>query len=901
MRPGRTLLAFLLLLSSPVSHLLAQATGRISGRVIDREEGRPVATARVRVGTLPAVETDLDGRFRSGELAPGRYGLTVAAIGYQPVRLDSVRVQAGQVTPVTIAITASPVQLADLEVTSEAAVKVSNDAGLLAAQQSAAVVLDGISAQAILRTPDSDASAAVRRVTGVTVLGDKVVVRGLGERYSTSLLNGVEVASPDPDSKFVPLDVFSAKLLENIVAYKTASPDRPGDFSGGTVDIQTKEFPDQLTASLEGKAVYQSRSTFNSFAAPPRSGLDLLGFDGKGRGIPEPAGDAERWAESFNPVWQPPEKMAAPGVEFSGSLGNRHDLGHNALGYVISGRYATGRIQNPDRIGYGTSEFLYDENRQGVDLSGIANFSYRLGGGTKLGLKNFYSRESAEEVRVALGARNPDLGDATSTTYQMRYLQRYVAQTQLTGEHLLGLLGSRFEWKGTLGWAGRDDLDNRQLTYVNFDTGPQLNDRSPNYRTNTELSDQLWSGQADLTIPISLRQTQDAIVKFGGLYRSKHRTYDGGRLALNFLALAGGEALGLPPERLLAGEHVGPGGLTYELLGTVNPYRGDETVAAGYAMADFDIVPRVRLAGGVRYEGWRSSIDVRPVGDTVGQPVRKASNDWLPSANLTWTVGDRVNVRLAGYQTVVRPDQREFAPGGYEEVAGEYPVVGNPDLEPGSVWNGDFRIEAYPAPRELLAFSAYYKSFTTPIVITTVYAGLVESRPVNAASARSYGIELEARKGLGFLGAPSLQLGANLSLVGSDITMAETFGIYEEGLDFQGLSPYIVNLSATWAPSQPALTASLAFNRFGQRIVRYGTQVGDSPTVNEVEEARSSVDAKVKLGLWPRLFVSLSGTNLSNAATVLREDDAAFLDRPPAVIGRSVPGWTISLAISYEP
>lgn len=900
MRPGRTLLALLLLLLAPVSLLVAQATGRISGRVIDKGEGRPVATARVRIGTLPAVETDLDGRFRSGELAPGRYSVTVAAIGYQPVRLDSVVVTAGQVTPVTIAITANPVQLADLEVTSEAAAKVSNDAGLLAAQQSAAVVLDGVSAQAILRTPDSDASAAVRRVTGVTVLGDKVVVRGLGERYSTSLLNGVEVASPDPDSKFVPLDVFSAKLLENIVAYKTASPDRPGDFSGGTVDIQTKEFPDEFTASLEGKAVYQSRSTFNSFAAPPRSGLDFLGFDGKGRGIPEPTGDAERWAESFNPVWQPPEETAAPGMEFSGSLGNRHDVGQNALGYVISGRYATGRVQNPDRIGYGSSEFLYDENRQGVDLSGIVNLAYRIGTGTKFGLKNFYSRESAEEVRLALAAGNSDLGDATATTYQMRYLQRYVAQTQLTGDHLLGLLGSRVEWKGTLGWAGRDDLDNRQLTYVNYETGPQLNDRRPNFRTNTRLTDRLWSGQADWSIPLSLRSTQDAVVKVGALYRSKDRTYEGSRLAVDFSRVTDPQIRSLPPERLLAGENIGGSGILYQPLSSVNPYTGTEVVAAGYGLVDLDVLSRLRLSGGVRYEDWQSTIDIRALGDTAGEPVRKAAGEWLPSVNLTWRANDQVNVRLAGYRTVVRPDQREFAPGGYEEVAGEYPVVGNPDLEPGSVWNGDFRIEAYPAAQELLAFSVYYKSFTNPIVMTTVYAGLVESRPVNAASAKSYGIELEARKGLGFLGAPSLQLGANLSLVGSDIVMAETFGIYEEGLDFQGLSPYIVNLSATWAPSKPALTASLAFNRFGQRIVRYGTQVGDSPTVNEIEEARSAVDAKVKLGLWPGLFVSLSGTNLSNAATMIREDDADFLDRPPAVIGRSVPGYTVSFAVSYE-
>lgn len=898
-RFARVLITCLTLIAPGLLHAQAVPTGRIAGRVVDAETGRPVAGAQVLIVDQPGrLEADLDGRFRSAALPIGFYSVRALYIGYKPAQVDSVRVTAGQATVVALSLGSSPVQLAELEVTAEQPAKVSSAAGLLAQQQNAPAVSDGVSAETISKTPDSDAGQAVARVTGVSVLDDKVVVRGLGERYSNTVLNGAEIASPEPDKKVVPLDVFPSSLLEALVASKTATPDRPGDFAGGSVDIRTKEFPENFVGSVGASVAYNSLSTFKRFPKGPRRGSDWYARDDGLRAEPAPNSDASRFAESFQNVWTPEAIKASPNVGFDISIGGQQQLGGDALGVVVSGTYDAGRKYNPERYAaLGGCTCIFREAKYQVSAGGIVNLSYRLGSSSKFGFKNFYTRGS-EDVAITGTGILAEPNGAAGLGYQMRFLQHYVLQSQVSGEHRLsGLLNSRLEWRGTYGRAALDDLDNRQIQYVNEGDGFKLNLKVPNYRTFVRSHDKTRAGQVDWSVPIAFRQPGDGMLKVGALYRTKDRGFDGTSYGVS---LGGDPSVwALPPEELFAPENVGDGGITFDAGNTLFPYDAQERVRAGYGMLDFEPLRDVRVVGGVRLERWTSEIHPSGFGEAADTITPKRKTDALWSANVTVRLSSTTNLRGAVYRTVARPDLRELCPCGYTPALGGRLIKGSPDLRRTGVTNADLRLEVYPGAGELIALSGYYKEFSEPIVTSVTSEGEFIERPINAASASTRGLELEARKSLGFLSTwlADFQAGVNLSLIQSRVTLPASVGVFDPNLTFQGQSPYLVNLSLLYQSDR--LSASVLYNRVGKRITAYGGTSGATQGANSLELAHGSLDAKLKYSWWQGMSFTLSGRNLTNPPIEVREDKATGSNASPRLQERLRTGYTISFGVDY--
>ena len=303
-------------------------TGRVTGRIIDRETGRPIQGVRVSVVGIPGVvETDLDGRYRTAAVPATLQSVLAAYIGYSPTRRASVKVIAGQTITVDFALSVKAVELEERAVEGAVPSTPKTDAGLLAAQQAAPGVSDGISAEAISRSPDSDGSDVIRRVTGVTVFDKKfVLVRGLNERYSNTTLNGADLPSPEPLKKVAPLDIFPASLLESIVTTKTATPDKPGDFAGGSVEIRTKDFPENWVMQVGVSQGFNSLTTFQPMAQAPRTTSDFFGFGDARR---RPNADAiagrlnERALESYRNVWTGRRVEAAPNLGVSLNMGGQ--------------------------------------------------------------------------------------------------------------------------------------------------------------------------------------------------------------------------------------------------------------------------------------------------------------------------------------------------------------------------------------------------------------------------------------------------------------------------------------------------------------------------------------------------------------------------------------------------
>lgn len=892
----------LLLASAATAHGQAAApaarTGTVAGRVIDKASAQPMLGAQVAVEARGlGASTDLDGRFRIERVPEGRQVLVVRRIGFAPVRLDSVVVRAGQATVLTIAMESAAQRLTQVKIQADPTPprRTNSDAGLLATRAQAAAVTDGISAEQIAKSPDSDAADAMKRVTGVSVLDDKyIVVRGLNERWSNTLLNGAELPSPEPLRKVVPFDIFPASLLESVVTSKTATPDRPGDFAGGSVEIRTKEFPDEFTMQMSVSQSYNTVTTLEGYAMERRTLGDWFGFGLHRHALPAGAplsqvAASERYAESIPNVWTPPVRQAMPNLGLSYNVGGQRAVFGQPLGMVLSVTYSSKVDAQPDRLwqlagSTQASAFqgqVYREASDVVDWGAIANATLKLGALTKIGLKNLYTRNAESYAGTYLGF-DTQRGNSALRGIQYRYVERDFLQSQLTGDHVLPvLLGSRLEWKATTGYARRDEPDNRTLRYERSDGSDfalNVNDRV-RLRPRS-LADAQWSVQGDWSVPFRLRG-QAGSLKAGGSRRYKQRDFVSREYEffVNPSRKTDAQALfALPPEQIFAPENIGPYFFFARQPGAAQPYEGTDIVNAAYGMADVSPFRWIRIIGGARVEGWHAKLRV---GDSVTSsyytgpnPIKRYDQDVLPSLNLQLRFGDRMNLRLAAFRSVGRPDLRELSPDQYSPVGGECPIIGGTDLQRSRIGNADVRWEWFPRPGAIVAVSAFHKGFAAPIV-ETVGTENANCRVTyrNADSATVQGVELELRRTLSFLPGrlPALSVGGNATWTRSTVDIPSKFGQYPSDLPLQGQSPFLLNVGASWSLPERRLSLSTLYNSFDDRIIRFGVSSATSdPNAppqqlpNVIERGRGSLDAKGSIGLPGRLTLSMSATNLTN-------------------------------------
>lgn len=931
-RPLAPFIAALWLFSAPLRAIDAQAQvttagprGFIVGQVIDRESGRPLEAVNiVIVGSALRTQTDLDGRYRLA--APvGTHSVRAFRIGSTPTQSDSVRVTAGASVSANFALGTAVVQLQSVAITA-GPVKATSEDALLAMQRAAPRVSDGISAEAIQRAPGASASDAIVRVTGVSIVDNKfAVVRGLSERYSNTLLNGVELPSPEPLKKIVPLDLFPSSLLESIVVSKTATPDRPGDFAGGSVEVTTKEFPDQRVAQANLSVGYNSQSTFQEIAHVRPRGLDFLGFDDGGRrqmpkDVPTveegtETGNAanERFAESLRNVWTPAPTPVAPNIGGGLNFGGRFGGESAPFGYAISTTLNRATEATPNRLSQLTFDALTGIPDQGytsseatttADLGVIVNLAARLASTQKVGWKNLYTRNAEERLSRTTGYETYN-GNAERVIYQSRYITRELMQTQLNGEHLVRpLFGSRLEWKATMALASRDEPENRSLLYFKTPTDAefQLGPSNPSPLWFRFLDDKVVAGQADWSVPMPILR-DGALFKAGALRRERDRAFR----ALFFRAFAStadndAPIRALPPERVFSGEIIGSA-LDVRRQGAFTvPYESDDDVTAMYAMMDVPVFPWLRVIAGVRREKWNLNIFNGTRENPLLEPNRKETSDDLASGNVTISLSDRQNIRLAAYQTVARPDPREVSLDYYVAITGDCANQGNPLLERSRILNGDLRWEFYPSAGELISVSAFYKDFTDPIGELLSYEGssLCTTQYRNLESSTLLGGELEFRKALTFLPGPlsRLAVGVNLTLVRSETVYrfdSTSFLKYR----LQGQSDQLANVNVLYADEPRGFDASVLVNYFTDRIVRYGVATVSNGEIEQVpgvvEAGRISLDAKIRQRVGQSTW-SISARNLTDNEVIFFQPHEGGRTRT----GYFRPGVQVTMGVGYD-
>lgn len=909
----------------------AASTGAVAGTVVEEQRGEPLPGANVTIeGTSTGTSTDLDGRYRIDELEPGTYDLVVSFVGFQRKTVTGVEVAAGETTPLDVALAEETEQLDEVVVQAQTARD--SEAGLLKDRAEAVAVSDAISAETIGRAGAGTAADAMRKVTGASIVEGKYVnVRGLQGRYVETELNGSTMPSADPDGNSVALDIFPSNLIDNIVTTKTFTPDQSGTLTGGSINISTKSFPEDLFFNASVSTSFNSEIGIGGNVLRPTGGLST---------VPEAANDPdvpENIAQTFND----PEKrqalhdlsrtfatpMAPESEKIVGnrsaelSAGNQFQVfGGRPLGVIASlsydesfsgyddgktARYQQGGVES-ETLG-AEADYTTQRGVENVLWGGLIGVGFQPAPQHELGLRFLYNQDEESEARVETGLLPRDLSSGQRfQTRVSRTTERAVRSGEVTGTHRFGSGrdGIRVEWKGSLSTVTRDEPDYRffsnQFTPREDDTTYSISKSiyPVPARYFRDLEEDNGSANVSVEVPLG-----NALFTMGGRYRTKTRAFRERRFdhvtdEANFV---GDPDTYVDEKAGLIDDNGNFGTYVLDRTEARNNYDADQQTRAGFLMVEVPVpgVPSLEFVGGARVEHSKMSLaafEEQLRGDF-------SNTDLLPSANLIWSLREDMNLRLAYGRTIALPSFREFAPFESFSFVGDFIERGNENLDRTIVDNVDLRWEWFSGPGELLSASFYYKTFTDPIE-RTIDPQAAANQVVtyrNRDNATVYGLELEARTNLGDLASwlRHVQVGSNLTLAESEVTRTEevlqAIRAFNENPDetrpLQGQSPYLINLNAGYENPEAGTSVNVFFNRFGDRL-----QTVSRNGVDIFERARSTLDVMASQRLLRGIEIKASVKNVLNSEEIVSQEfkgNEFVNDRRPL-------GRTVSVGVSYS-
>lgn len=906
----------LLLVIAVATGAQAQEAGRVVGKVVDQEHGSPIAGAVLEVvGTELRAQSSIDGRYTLARVPAGAVRLRVRFIGYQPKVIEGIQVPAGGVVEQNVGLTVQAIELE--EITVAAAEEQGSVNRSLEDQRNASNVISSISSEQIDKSPDSDASQAVQRVSGVTVQDGKYVfVRGLGERYTTTALNGARLPSPEPERKVVPLDLFPAGLLQSITTSKTFTPEQSGDFSGAAVNITTREFPARPLLTLSTSVGFNTAATGKTVPQAPTEGREWLGFGGSARKIPgalKAAGNLSGLTQSqvnqligsFRDVWRANSGDGSPNGGFGVSLGGENPVFGQRIGYLASFTYSYGQEARAEdyRALAVTSgpinEFSGSSGKTSVLWGGLLNLSTRIGASSKISFNNTYTRTADNEASQRVGTLEQFQSEGPLLATRLSFISRTVFSSQLHGEHLLGQR-HLVDWSVTGARTTRDEPDRSDLAYkATFDAGSGTyrpttwaDLQQSATRTFSDVSENSYNLAGNYRLAVGA-PSRPLYVKVGGAYRHAERDADSRAFDLRNLGFTEAE-LAQAPESLFSSTNAAAGKLLMSSNANAGQYSASDQVSAGYAQVEIPINGWLQVVGGARVERWHVDLQDRDPNGVIPAAVKRTNTDVLPALALNLRLRDNQTLRLSATQTVSRPEYRELSSSGSFDFIGGLVTRGNPDLRRALIQNYDLRWELYPNPGEAVSIGLFAKRFDQPIekvIVGTTGAPTLQF--VNAKRADNYGAELEVRKGLRSLSASlaNLTVFANTTLMHSKITPgnSDISSLTNADRPMVGQASYVVNSGLGWLSSSGLWSATALYNVVGRRIAEAGVQ----PLPDTYEEARHLVDVSLQFPVFGTLNGRLDGKNLLDAPYRLVQGDV--------IRERYKTGRIFALGFSWKP
>ena len=900
---------------SSIQSAKAQETGFIRGNVIDGDEGVPLYGATVRIKELPGVGTisDFDGNY-SISLAPGFYTVEVSFVSFQAQVFTDVEVKAKETTIIDVVLETKTTAVVEIIYDTR---RQDSDVSILLERKNAPVVSDGLSAQSFRKVGDSDLSGAMKRVTGVTIQGGKnVFVRGLGDRYTITTLNGMMIPGLDPDGNAVQMDIFPTAVLENVSVYKTFSPNLYGDFTGGMVDVVTKKFPDFKTTQIGFGLGFTPGMTFNNnFILYKRGRFDWAGFDDGSRGLnfnprakipDEVMADPylEDVTRSFNSQLGAISRTALPNGSFSIYHGNQIDLKNKwKFGYNAVLNYSNEHIFYTD---YQSNDYLKDTDRCKYDMLHnvlrIGNvgrnntmLSTLLSGSIKSQRSTITATIFAVQNGESTAAQrvNQDLNQNQATLIEdvLTYTARTLSSFLLGGTHKFK--GFDMEWTNAFSYSRVYDPDFREtrISVTDGDTTLSTGNGSGIDRFWRDLNEFNQNFKVDFIIPVGknkkaqFRTGAFAALKFRDfeVYSFKHRRTDLNNIELdpNWF---------LQDDQIWSADPNDPnyryGTYTIGNYQPANNYSARQNVFSVYAMTQHTVFEKLKLVYGLRLE----KVDMFYTGETnAGDVVYRDQNTMdelniLPSVNVVFALNDKTNF-IAGFnQTVARPSFREKSIAQIYDPITKRTFIGNIDLNQTNIMNYDIRYEFFLSPREIFSVSAFYKQFDGHIENVAFPQQPDNIKPRNSGDADLFGVEIEFKKALADkdkhevlsrfffnMNASFVRARVNLNdvLVDGQQTEFELREINKRDGEtisqfrpMTGQSPYSINAGISYEIPESQTNVSLAYNVQGEQLTIIGS--GRVPDVYTIPFHSLNFNAYRNFGKKDRSRLTLTVSNILN-------------------------------------
>ncbi|WP_069658157.1 TonB-dependent receptor [Arcticibacter eurypsychrophilus] len=891
----------------------AQSVGKITGKVTDKKTGETLIGLTVKVqGAVKATSTDVEGRYTISGLAAGKYTLVFSYVGFSTKNVSDIIVRESQVTNADIVMEEAEGGQSLSEVVITATARQESVGALYAIQKASVRVSDGISAEQIRRSPDRNTSDVLKRVSGASIQDNKfIIIRGLSDRYNTTLLNNAPLPSSEPDRKAFSFDIIPANLVDQIVINKTAAADLPGDFAGGVIQIKTRDFPEKKIISLNYSTTYNTESTFKDFKGSERGKYDFLGFDDGTRKLPSsfPSNRTNytnssidqrvAYSKAFKNTWAVQDLgQALPNQSFQFTYGNSYQKeNNNKFGFIAALTYRDGmNITDQTRadietVGDESFNFQDDVYRHSVNIGGLANFAYAFKN-SKIAFKNIYNRvfEDSYTDRTGFALEEPNQENINS---QFQLLEKSLLSSILEGEHSFENK-SKLDWSTSFSSSSQDQPDLRRIYYsrpvgstdpikASVSSGSASTKNAG--RFYSELQDYIYAGTVNYTKPFKFKDLSHTIKV--GLW-SQYRTRDFSARELGYARAQPNQEsedyLSLPQGEIFSSPYISSTGFIFdEISNPGNFYDANVFLNAGYMMLTNELSSKLKFNWGLRVESYQEKLNSR---NLQGTAVHVDNNylDLLPSANLIYSLNDQTNLRASYSNTVGRAEFRELAAFPFYDFESGNVIIGSNTLKRSRINNYDLRFEHFSPGGQIISFTTFYKQFKNPIEQVFQEGSVAASKTAtykNATKSTLFGVEMELRQKLSFIAQTdflsNLSVYTNLAFMKSDVTLeGDDFDNVNSSRALQGQSPYVINSGFQYNDNKWGF--NVLYNRIGRRIniVGFGSYINDvfqSDYPDIYENPRDVIDLQVSRRLFnSRAEIKFNFGDILNQESILYQD-----------------------------
>lgn len=871
-----------------------QGEGTITVQVLSAETGKPVKDVQVFLsGSKQKLRTDEQGQV-TATVPAGSYSVSLLHSAYSSQTQDEVKIADAQTTDLRFKLTPAGVELAEYVVLEPHLA--GTVASVIEEQRTATSVATVLGAEQFSRAGDSDAASALRRASGLTLVGGQFIfIRGLGERFSTTLVNGAAVPSPDPTRRVVPMDLFPTNILESVLVQKTYSPDRPAEFAGGTVELRTRGIPDAFFFNLNLQAGINDNTTFQDGLTYKGGGADFTSYDDGARTMPDSLADTiqngnlqpasafnpngvtptqlEKLGENLSGVWDVNRNKRGPDTGFQASMGDSFTFGDFRLGYIgAAGWKQEFRKQNELNREFASARLIETQDLdvqrslREVAITGYAATELEYKDTHRLFARTMFLRQSIDEARFSQGFVDSETTDVRRT--RLRFFSNQLLTNQFGGEHRFDWLKDfSINWLYTDATANRDEPKTRDYRY---DESPTTGNfifsqrADSNVTTFADLIDKDRSWRVDGKLPLQLTPRHKLTLSSGFITQSKSRDASAQRFSyFRFGPDASNTAITSQPslESILQPQYIGPNGFQLrDVTRLSDQYTASQNLLAYYGKLDLLSYDRVNITGGLRWEDNDQKVNTF----LRGLPTTAQLNriDMLPSVVATVFLTDKQQLRAGFSQTLSRPDFRELSSAPFFDMNTNQETVGNPLLKQTAITNWDLRWEYYLSPTENIFAGFFWKDLTNPIELVAQPGTGALNTYQNADKANVYGFEWEVLKKLDFV-HPHLQnfyVGGNYtwSLSNAQLNAQNLIAQTTNNRPLQGHSEHIFNFQIGYDNPKWKTQATLLYNVSSKRIMAAGVLTAP----DKYEQPFHQLDFVFSQNLYKGLSTQISMQNL---------------------------------------